>query len=297
MSKTVGVIGLGPMGGNIVRNLLEKQFSVCGFDRLPECMSALDDVGLNALGSAAEVSAGSDVVITSLPSYGALQSVIAELSASPREGQVVIECSTLTVQQKIDAHDALKAVGMNLLDSPISATPSMLAKGMASIYISGDESAYSDNVYVFEGFTARNFYVGEIGNGSRMKILANYLVHVHTCAAAEVMVLGQKAGLDPDMIHEVLSQSAGTSKMLEIRGKMMADSDYREGGGTMFAVYEKDAEIITQFGAEVKGPVDLYASARQRFNMTMAQGLGHLDTSAICAGIEAAYDIDRKLVE
>ena len=79
-------------------------------------------------------------------------------------------------------------------------------------------------------------------------------------------------------------------KMLEIRGAMMAKSDYREGGGTMFEVYEKDAEIITQFGAEVKGPVDLYVSARQRFNMTMAQGLGHHDTSAICKVIEAAYD-------
>ena len=77
----------------------------------------------------------------------------------------------------------------------------------------------------------------------------------------------------------------------------MAQSDYREGGGTMFAVYEKDAEIITQFGAEVKGPMDLYVSARQRFNMTMAQGLDHLDTSAICKGIEAAYDIEREMVE
>jgi len=297
MSKSVGVIGLGPMGGNVARNLLEKQFSVCGFDLNPDCISALDDVGLNAVGSGAEVAATADVVITSLPSYGALQSVISELVQNPKEGQVIIECSTLTVQQKIEAHDQLKEAGLIMLDSPISATPSMLAKGMASIHISGEESAYTDNVAVFEGFTASNFYVGEIGNGSRMKILANYLVHVHTCAAAEVMTLGQKAGLDPDMIHEVLCQSAGASKMLEIRGKMMADSDYREGGGTMFAVYEKDAEIITQFGAEVKGPVDLYVSARQRFNMTMAQGLGHLDTSAICKGIETAYDIDRKLVE
>ena len=297
MSKIVGVIGLGPMGGTVVRNLLEKQFSVCGYDLNPECMAALDDVGLSSLGSSGEVSTNADVVITSLPSYDALQSVIMEFLQSPKEGQVIVECSTLTVEQKIKAHDQLREVGMIMLDSPISATPSMLAKGMASIHISGEETAYTDNVDVFEGFTASNFYVGEVGNGSRMKILANYLVHVHTCAAAEVMVLGQKAGLEPELIHEVLSQSAGASKMLEIRGRMMAQSDYREGGGTMFAVYEKDAEIITQFGAEVKGPVDLYVSARQRFNMTMAQGLGHLDTSAICRGIESAYDIDRKLVE
>ena len=297
MTKTVGLIGLGPMGGNVAGNLLEKQFTVYGSDLNPNRMSALADKGLVALGSAVEVSAAADVVITSLPSFEALSTVIEEISQNPKEGQVLIECSTLTVEQKIMAHDILKDAGMILLDAPISATPSMLAKGMASIHISGEEAAYEDNVAVFEGFTASNFYVGKVGNGSRMKILANYLVHVHTCAAAEVMVLGQKAGLDPALIHDVLCQSAGASKMLEIRGAMMAQSDYREGGGTMFAVYEKDAEIITQFGADVKGPVDLYVSARQRFNMTIAQGLDHLDTSAICKGIEAAYDIERELVE
>ena len=297
MTKTVGLIGLGPMGGNVAGNLLENQFSVYGFDLKPDCISALANQGLSASSSAAEVSAAAEVVLTSLPSFEALNSVIEELRQNPKEGQVIIECSTLTVEQKITAHDQLKDAGMILLDAPISATPSMLAKGMASIHVSGEEAAYEDNVAVFEGFTASNFYVGDVGNGSRMKILANYLVHVHTCAAAVVMVLGQKAGLDPALIHDVLCQSAGASKMLEIRGAMMAKSDYREGGGTMFAVYEKDAEIITQFGAEVKGPVDLYASARQRFNMTMAQGLDHLDTSAVCKGIEAAYDIDREMVE
>ena len=296
MTKTVGLIGLGPMGGNVARNLLSKQFTVCGFDLKPDCMSALVNKGLSALDSVVEVSSAADVVITSLPSFQAVTSVVQELCQNPKRGQVLIECSTLTIEQKITAYNQLKDAGMVLLDAPISATPSMLAEGMASIHVSGDEAAYEENVQVFEGFTASNFYVGEVGNGSRMKILANYLVHVHTCAAAEVMVLGQKAGLDPALIHDVLCQSAGASKMLEIRGAMMAKSDYREGGGTMFEVYEKDAEIITQFGAEVKGPVDLYVSARQRFNMTMAQGLGHLDTSAICKAIEAAYDIDRELV-
>ena len=149
----------------------------------------------------------------------------------------------------------------------------------------------------FEGFTASNFYVGPVGNGSRMKILANYLVHVNTTAVAECMTLGQKAGLDPDLIYEVLAKSAGTSKMLEIRGAMMAKSDYREGGGTMFAIYEKDSAIITEFAAQMKSPIDLYVSSRQKMNSAMAQGLGHLDTSAVCKAIENAAGIDRKLVE
>jgi 3-hydroxyisobutyrate dehydrogenase len=297
MTMTVGVIGLGPMGGNIARLLLERQFKVTGFDLNPDCMAALDDTGLDAAASVTEVAANADVIITSLPSAGALDAVIDGISEHDRAGQIVIECSTLTVDQKIAAHGRLAEAGKNMLDSPISATPAMLAKMMASIHISGDEAAYQECIAVFEGFTASNFYVGPVGNGSRMKILANYLVHVNTTAAAECMALGQKAGLDPNMIYEVLCKSAGTSKMFEIRGAMMAKSDYREGGGTMFAIYEKDSSIITEFAAQMKSPIDLYVSSRQKMNSAMALGLGHLDTSAVCKAVEVAAGIDRKLVE
>ena len=297
MTMTVGVIGLGPMGGNIARLLLERQFKVSGFDLNPDCMAALDDTGLDAAASVTEVAANADVIITSLPSAGALDAVIDGISEHDRAGQIVIECSTLTVDQKIAAHGRLAEAGKNMLDSPISATPAMLAKMMASIHISGDEAAYQECIALFEGFTASNFYVGPVGNGSRMKILANYLVHVHITAAAECMALGQKAGLDPEMIYEVLRKSAGTSKMFEIRGAMMAKSDYREGGGTMFAIYEKDSSIITEFAAQMKSPIDLYVSARQKMNSAMALGLGHLDTSAVCKAVETAAGIDRKLVE
>ena len=297
MTMTVGVIGLGPMGGNIARLLLERQFKVSGFDLNPDCMAALDDTGLDAAASVTEVAANADVIITSLPSAGALDAVIDGISEHDRAGQIVIECSTLRVYKKIAAHGRLAEAGKNMLDSPISATPAMLAKMMASIHISGDEAAYQECIAVFEGFTASNFYVGPVGNGSRMKILANYLVHVNTTAAAECMALGQKAGLDPEMIYEVLCKSAGTSKMFEIRGAMMAKSDYREGGGTMFAIYEKDSSIITEFAAQMKSPIDLYVSSRQKMNSAMALGLGHLDTSAVCKAIETAAGIDRKLVE
>jgi putative dehydrogenase len=297
MSLKVGIIGLGPMGGNVANNLLQKQFSVAGYDLIQANIDALDDVGIDAGTSVADVAGKSDVLITSLPSYGALQAVIADLEAVSKPGQIVIECSTLQVDQKIEAAEKFNENGRVMLDSPISATPAMLEKGMASIHVSGEKDAYDKCVSIFEGFTASNFFVGEVGNGSRMKILANYLVHVNTTAAAEAMVMGQKAGLDPHLIHEVLSASAGTSKMMEIRGKYMADSDYREGGGTMFKVYEKDASIITEFAAQVRAPIDLYVSSRQKMNSAMGLGYEHLDTSAVCKAIEIAAGIDRDIVE
>ena len=298
MDETIGVIGLGPMGGNIAGLLLQKQMHVTGFDVDADCMAALDDLGLTAAADAAALAADADIIITSLPSLAALDDVLTHIISADKPGQIVIECSTLAPEDKEAAAARLADAGQILLDAPISATPAMLAKGMASIHISGDRAAYEKCLPVFEGFTASNFFIGETaGLGSKMKILANYLVHVHVTAAAECMTLGQKAGLDPELIHSVLTASAGTSKMIEIRGAMMAKSDYREGGGTMFKVFEKDAGIITEFAASVHAPIDLYVSSRQKMNSAIAQGLGHLDTSAVCKAIESAAGVDRDLVE
>ena len=297
MSLKVGVIGLGPMGGNIAGNLLKKGFDVVGYDIKPECMDALDKLGLERAESATDVAAKADILACSLPNAAALQDVLEDVLKHPNPGQIMLECSTLEVADKLAAHEKFASGGKILLDAPISGTPPMLVNMVASIYVSGDKAAYDKCVPMLEGFTATNFYCGEVGNGTRMKLCANYLVHVHVVAAAECLVMGQKAGLDPDLIQSVLIKGAGGSKMLEVRGAMMAKSDYREGGGTMFDVFEKDASIITEHAANVRAPIELYVSARQKLNSAIALGLGHLDTSAVCKSIELSAGIDRDLVE
>tara|TARA_B100001750_G_scaffold168452_1_gene136877 strand:- start:169 stop:1062 length:894 start_codon:yes stop_codon:yes gene_type:complete len=297
MDITVGIIGLGPMGGNIARILLSKRFLVAGFDVEAERMKPLSEVGMVVTQSTIEVADMADILITSLPNMTALEVATAEIIKSQKANQVIAETSTLALEDKLSIHQELKAKRKIMLDCPISGTPSMLVGMTASIYASGDEDAYKKYLPVFEGFTATNYFVGEVGNGTKMKLLANYLVHVHTTAAAECMVMGQKAGLDPELIYKVLKSGAGGSKMFDIRGAMMAKSDYREGGGTMFAIYEKDSDIITDFAANIKAPIDLYASSLQKMNSAMALGYGHLDTSAVCKAIEVAVGIDRKLAE
>ena len=297
MSLKVGVIGLGPMGGNIAGNLLKKGFDVIGYDIKPECMDALDGLGMERAKSATDVAERADILACSLPNAASLQTVVADVLKYSKPGQIMLECSTLNVVDKLAAHEKFASGGKILLDAPISGTPPMLINMVASIYVSGDKAAYEECVPVLEGFTATNFYCGEVGNGTRMKLCANYLVHVHVVAAAECLVMGQKAGLDPALIQSVLIKGAGGSKMLEVRGAMMAKSDYREGGGTMFDVFEKDASIITEHAANVRAPIDLYVSARQKLNSSIALGLGHLDTSAVCKSIELSAGIDRDLVK
>ena len=130
-----------------------------------------------------------------------------------------------------------------------------------------------------------------------LKYLANYLVFVHTAAAAECMALGQKAGLDPEVIHHVLNQGAGMSRMFEKRGEMMVKSDYRDGDSMVFNIFQKDAAVIKQFAEEMGAPIDLFATACEKFNLAITMGLDHLELAAVCKATESLAGVERKIVE
>ena len=297
MSLSVGVIGLGAMGEVIAELLLGKKFDVSGYDIIPERASHLVDQGLKILSSPGDVAEQADILISSLPSYQALLDVIEGIGKVDKPGLILLETSTLKIPEKEDAAQICEAAGKIFLDAPISGTTPLVRAMRGSLFIGGDETAYEKCVPVIEAFTATNFFVGGVGDGSRMKYLANYLVSVQTVAAAECFTLGQKAGFDPKVIHEVIKESAGNSRMFEQRGKMMAASDYRDGTAAVFNIYQKDAAIISEFAADVQAPIDLFVSARQKFNSAAAQGLDHLELAAVCKAIEMSAGIDRDLVE
>jgi L-threonate 2-dehydrogenase len=297
MSKSVGIIGLGAMGEVIAKILLDKQFDVSGYDILPERGALLEEQGLKALSSPKAVAEHADILISSLPSYQSLLDVIESISGVAKSGQILLETSTLKVPEKIAAAEFFAQSDKVFLDAPISGTTPLVKAMKGALFIGGNKAAYETCVPVIEAFTATNFYVGDIGDGSRMKYLANYLVYVQTVAAAECFTLGQKAGFDPKIIHETLIASAGNSRMFEQRGEMMAASDYRDGTAAVFNIYQKDAAIISEFAADVKAPIDLFVSARQKYNSAIAQGLDHLELAAVCKSIEMSAGIDRDLVE
>jgi putative dehydrogenase len=94
-----------------------------------------------------------------------------------------------------------------------------------------------------------------------MKFVANHLIAVHNTATAEAMVLGMKANLDPNLVYDVISESAGTSRMFEVRGKLMADSNWDDIGATNL-LFKKDLDIITNFASEIGCPVPLFHKLR-----------------------------------
>ena len=169
-----------------------------------------------------------------------------------------------------------------MLDAPLSGTGAQAREKDLAVYLSGEEAAANICAEVIEGFARAHYYVGDFGNGSRMKYVANHLVAIHNIAAAEAMVMGMKGGLDPQMIYDVISDSAGTSRMFEVRGPMMVADDYSDA--TMkISVWQKDMSVIGAFAKSLDCPTPLFTACSDIYVAGMAQGRAEEDTAAVCA--------------
>jgi 3-hydroxyisobutyrate dehydrogenase-like beta-hydroxyacid dehydrogenase len=291
--KSVAVIGLGIMGGAIARNLVAAGFAVSGFDVDPGKRRLLAGDGVGERISAANAARDAEIALTSLPSVAALEATVTDLLSQPRRGLIVIEASTLPIEAKQVAHDRLAAAGMTLLDCPLSGTGAQAVTRDLAVYASGDEAAFEKCRDAFAGFARVSHYLGAFGNGSRMKFVANLLVAVHNAAAAEAIVLGVKAGLDAERILEVIGSGAGTSRIFELRGPMMAKGVYTPPTATMH-VLQKDSAIIAEFARTLGVDTPLLAAAAPLYDEADALGYGGEDVGAVHAVLARRAGLTQK---
>jgi 3-hydroxyisobutyrate dehydrogenase-like beta-hydroxyacid dehydrogenase len=281
---TVGIVGLGIMGGAIARNLLAAGIAVRGYDVDAARFGVLQPNGV-ATKSAAEAGSGADVVLTSLPSTKALDDTVASLLSAKSRGLVVAELSTLPIEAKEKARAALAGGGIVLLDCPLSGTGAQAVTRDLAVYASGERAAYDRAEPVFRGFARATHYLGAFGNGSKMKFVANLLVAVHNVASAEAMVLGMKAGLDPDTIVKVIAAGAGTSRVFELRAPLMAKNDYAP---TMkIDIWQKDMAIIAAFAKSLGVAVPTFSASAPVYDAAQQAGFGGEDTAAVAKVLAA----------
>lgn len=295
MTKTVGFIGLGVLGSAMAPNIIKSGFEVTGFDVRAEAMAAMAAVGMKAGASPKDVAKKVDVIVTCLPSLEVLHNVFGGedgIDKADKPGQIVIETSTFPVAEKEKARDTLAAVGKVTLDCPVSGNRILAVKKQLTAFGSGDEAAYSEVEDIIGGFAHRKFYIGEFGSGMKMKFCGNILNLVHNSVAAEVMVLGMKSGLDPKVIHEVISGSGSSSSMFEVRGGMMARNDY-DHEGMSFMTPVKDSRFISDHAASLCVPIPIYQASLAPYYAAVAQGHFDEDAAAVCAAMELAANVVR----
>lgn len=282
LSDPIGFVGLGVMGAAMSSHLLRAGVPVVGFDLSADRVALHREAGGEVAASPAEVARRCELVVTSLPSAAALQAVLTGpdgvLFADRRI--VVLETSTLDLADKISAFAAAEAAGIALLDCPMSGTGQQARDGDLVAYLSGDTAAKVSAGRALVHITRAVHDVGGFGNGTRMKLVANLLVAVHNLAAAEALLLAELAGLDLDQVLTAVGDGAGTSRMFEIRGPLMAARSFDEA--TMkVSTFQKDLDVITRFAASLGVPVPLLATTATYYQAAADGGRGEQDTASV----------------
>ena len=297
MAPTVGMIGLGIMGSAMSENLLRAGWRVVGRDVDAGRASALSAAGGVVAGSPREVARQADLVVTILPGADILHEVVTApdgVIAAGNKRLIVADCGTFDISDKARTRDALLAAGMSMLDCTISGTGSQAKSADLVVYASGEEAQYQACREAFSGFARASRYVGAFGNASKVKYVANLLVAVHTAAAAEAMVLAERAGLDLAAVYDLVREGAGTSRMFELRGPLMAAGAYDRDVASRLELWQKDMQIIGSYAQSVHCPVPLFAASAQLYNAAIGQGYGKLDMAALCIVLECMAGAARR---
>jgi L-threonate 2-dehydrogenase len=201
--------------------------------------------------------------------------------------------STFTIADKERAARILQKAGHIMLDVPVSGTGAQAANADLVFYASGDSKSISKLMPLFADFGRKAYDLGAFGNGSRMKFVANHLVAINNVASAEAMVLGMKAGLDPQVIFETIKSGAGNSRIFELRAPMMVANDYNRQTMKM-SVWQKDMKVIGEFAKELRCPTPLFDTTLPVYAAAMKSGLEEQDTAAVCAVMESMAKFKRK---
>lgn len=289
----VGIIGLGIMGGAFARNLVADGWTVKGIDPDPARQKAMKKSGVDVYHDVKELMADAPVIITSLPSAKALHAVVQDIADAKAAPRIIVEASTFALDDKIAAEKVLRKAGHTMLDCPMSGTGAQAAVKDLVVYASGDSKAIKKILPIFAGFSRQTHDLGVFGNGSKMKYVANLLVAIHNVAAAEAMVLGMKAGLEPDQILKFASGGAGNSRMLEIRGPMMVADDYSEPTMKNY-LWQKDMSVIGEYANKLGVPTPLFSATLPIYASTLSTGYAEQDTGAVCGVLEKMAGVKRK---
>ena len=287
MADAVGFIGLGNMGRPMALNLVKNGFALVVHDVDPAKVDVLRERGAKVAGSAEQVAAATGRSIVMVETTAQAEAVIAGehgIIRSAKPGHVVISMSTIDPFAARRLGDTLAARNVAMLDAPVSGGTVRAASGELSIIVGGPDDTFEACRDVFKAMGANIFHVGALGQGLAMKLVNNMLGQVARVAIAEALIMGVKAGLDPQTIYDVVRVSTGTSHAFETGVPKILARDFTPGG-TIDITY-KDQELETAFAKQLGVPLLLANVTQQLYQMARAAGQNKEDGLSVIKVLE-----------
>jgi 3-hydroxyisobutyrate dehydrogenase-like beta-hydroxyacid dehydrogenase len=279
----VGAVGLGLLGSALTTTLLNRGFDVVGFDLDPARMSEHEQRGGVAAASVAEVARSAEQLLLVLPTSEISRTVCLGddgIGANAAPGTVVMDATTARPTDSIAIGEKLAAHGVAYLDAGISGSSVMAAKRDIVVMVGGDADAVQKVSPVLDAVARSVRHVGGAGAGARTKLIVNLMLGAHRVVLAEALVLGEKAGLDLDVLLEVLKDGAAYSKAMDGWGPRMIAGDHDQPMSRI-RQHAKDVRLILEEGAAVGAPLWMASTVGQVLLVAQEQGLADADNSAV----------------
>lgn len=271
----IGFIGLGQMGGPMALNLARAGHTLTVHDLRSQATAPLKEAGAQAADSPLAATTASEVVCTSLPHPRASEAVYLGadgIIAGARPGTILIELSTVstTLVKRLAAE--AKKIGARFVDAGVSGGPAAARAGALTIMAGGAKEDVEKAMPVFEAIGQNIYHLGDVGAGMTVKLINNLLGHVNALVAYEGFALGVKAGVDPQVMLDVITRSSGDSIIL--RKKVATYVTTGEfGEGMSVDLFYKDQDLVCELGRELEVPMFVSNAALTVCDWARAAGL------------------------
>ena len=267
----IGFIGTGTMGNPMSRCLLDAGHQLTVNDLHREATTNLCELGAQWADSPRAVAEASQVVFTSLPGPTEFQQVAMHpdtgILAGLQSGCAYIDTTTNspTVFRQVAAK--YKKRGFDILDAPVSGQPPRM-----TVMVGGDQAVYQKHLPLFEAIAQNVFYVGETGTACVAKLVTQYLGYCNYVAALEGLLIGAKAGIDLEVLAQIIPVSAGASRQFEGIPDGVFTGEFKSGGTV--DIIAKDLHLACELARDVQAPARIGLIAEDVFQRTQAQGMG-----------------------
>ena len=282
----LGFLGLGIMGSGMAANLLKAGFSVTVWNRNAAKYQPLVDAGATQAATPADVAAASDITFAMLADPAAAL----EVALGPfgvvegmGPGKGYVDMSTVDVPTTVSIAAAVNEAGGKFLEAPVSGTKKPAIDGTLIILAGGDHELYEQALPALEKMGKKVVFLGETGNGARMKLVVNMVMGGMMAIFCEGVALSDRCGLQKTDLFDVLAAGALANPMFQIKGNMIANGDY----ATSFPLkhMQKDLRLALALGDELSQPLASAAAANSAFIRARQQGWADEDFVALFKAI------------
>lgn len=291
LTEKVLVVGAGRMGFGVIKTLISKGYQVTVSDPSSEALNRATSIGAEASIYFNQSVADASIIIFSLPGPNQIKEMtdrIANLNVTHRP--LIIDLSTIDPQTAIDTGEKCRMNGLRYIEAPVSGGPRGAETGTLSIMVGADESDYQQVKPVLNDIGKNIYYLGAIGTASIAKICNNIVVATTASILSEAFILASAGGIEPAKLKEILENSVGGSKTLEVFGSHLVSGDYSNPTFSL-GLMHKDvglfAEAIKHYGL-----TSFIGSATcQIYNGARSHGLANEDHTAICKFLEEVNNL------